>query len=502
MLSSTHFGSGFPAQSLVSHVHTLPCGSTVTDWHVDSVEWEPGVIRWRVDGVPTATQTFWGSCSATRDAAGMAARSPADIKPWPPPFDLPTCCCMWWWVATCLASPQPTATCRPNWWWTVCGSTARRWVMAPRCRAAAWAGPAATPRSQRSHQTGAKSGHKTAVAKKAAAEKTPAVKQASRKARGQPCRAACVPTAPQHSSGLAKLRSPALRAALTLRLFWRLAERPVHRPAHRPAHRTTHPAAHPLAHQPAPAQPATAAPHCRPLARLKAPRPAQATSLAAALNAVMAAGVHGLCFSPNLDGQNPGTQITEARIHARLQVLAPHTRWQPTFLRLGGDALIPRIARQLGCKTLVGAWLGTDAAINQREIDAVIAIARAGHADIVAVGNGVLLREDVDEAKLLAAVAPVQQAVAGVPVGTVETCDLVELYPRITAACGVLLCNCDPFWEGCPLEHAIAYMHNMVQRVQAVVAGKPVLDSETGWPDQGSASFLSLVPPPRTRCAT
>ena len=226
----------------------------------------------------------------------------------------------------------------------------------------------------------------------------------------------------------------------------------------------------------------------------QAPRPAQATSLAAALNAVMAAGVHGLCFSPNLDGQNPGTQITEARIHARLQVLAPHTRWQPTFLRLGGDALIPRIARQLGCKTLVGAWLGTDAAINQREIDAVIAIARASHADIVALGNGLLLREDRDEATLLAAVAPVQQAVPGVPVGTVEACDLVELDPRITAACGVLRCNCDPFWQGCPLEHAIACMHSMVQRVEAVVAGKPVLASETGWPDQRSAFFGALLP--------
>ncbi len=89
VLSSTHFGSGFPARSLVTHVHPLPGGSTVADWHVYAVEWEPGVIRWRVDGVLTATQTFWWSCSATQDGAGIEARSPADINPWPAPFDQP-----------------------------------------------------------------------------------------------------------------------------------------------------------------------------------------------------------------------------------------------------------------------------------------------------------------------------------------------------------------------------------------------------------------------------
>jgi exo-beta-1,3-glucanase (GH17 family) len=40
-------------------------------------------------------------------------------------------------------------------------------------------------------------------------------------------------------------------------------------------------------------------------------------------------------------------------------------------------------------------------AINAREIEGVIAVARAGHADIVAVGNEVLLREDISEDALI-----------------------------------------------------------------------------------------------------
>ena len=215
--------------------------------------------------------------------------------------------------------------------------------------------------------------------------------------------------------------------------------------------------------------------------------PAQYETLAADFNQVLQAGTHGLCFSPYVDGQGPGTVIGEAQIHGRLARIAPHTRWVRSFSCTDGNELIPRIAHELGLKTLVGAWLGTDAAINTREINAVIALARAGHADMVAVGNEVLLREDMPEQALLDWLLHVKAALPGVPVGYVDAYYLFELHPRITAACDVILANCYPFWEGCPREQAVAYMQSMVQRVQAVAGGKPVVISETGWPDQGSA---------------
>ena len=89
VLGTVHFGSGYPARELVTHVHELPGGSTVADWHVYTVEWEPGEIRWRVDGVLWATQTFWWSCSVTEDGVGIEGRRKADINPWPAPFDQP-----------------------------------------------------------------------------------------------------------------------------------------------------------------------------------------------------------------------------------------------------------------------------------------------------------------------------------------------------------------------------------------------------------------------------
>ena len=220
---------------------------------------------------------------------------------------------------------------------------------------------------------------------------------------------------------------------------------------------------------------------------------AEQSALAGAFAATLVRGVHGLCFSPYLEGQQPGSTVSEAQIRDRLSIIRPHTDWVRTFSCTDGHEQTPRVAHELGLKTLVGAWLGTDAAINEREIQGVIDVARAGHADIVAVGNEVMLREDMSEDALLACIQRVKDALPGVPVGYVDAYFLFEKHPRITAACDVVMTNCYPFWEGCPREHALAYMQTMLARTRAAAPGKRVLISETGWPDQGSP-FQGSVP--------
>ena len=205
------------------------------------------------------------------------------------------------------------------------------------------------------------------------------------------------------------------------------------------------------------------------------------------------AGVHGLCFSPYLEGQAPGSIVSEAQIRARLEIIRPHARWIRSFSCTEGHEQTPRIARELGLKTLVGAWRGTDPEINEREIAGAIEVARAGHADILAVGNEVLLREDMSEAELLAHIHRVKSALPGVPIGYVDAYYLFEKHPRVTAACDVVLTNCYPFWEGCPREQAIAYMQGMYHRTVAVAGGRKVIISETGWPHTGTA-FHGSVP--------
>jgi glucan 1,3-beta-glucosidase len=220
----------------------------------------------------------------------------------------------------------------------------------------------------------------------------------------------------------------------------------------------------------------------------QAPRPPGVThALSTAFNTALQTGMHGLCFSPYVAGQQPGSQIEPEQIAQRLQCIAPYTRWVRTFSCTDGHEHTPRLAKAAGLKTLVGAWLGTDALINEREMEGAIAVARAGQADIVAVGNEVLLREDMDEDALLGCIERVKHALPGVPVGYVDAYYLFELHPRITNACDVVLTNCYPFWEGCPREDALAYMQSMLARTRAAAPGKRIVISETGWPDQGSA---------------
>jgi glucan 1,3-beta-glucosidase len=208
---------------------------------------------------------------------------------------------------------------------------------------------------------------------------------------------------------------------------------------------------------------------------------------------ILEAGVHGLCFSPYLEGQAPGSIVSEAQIRARLEIIRPYTRWIRSFSCTEGHQHTPRIGHELGLKTLVGAWLGTNHEDNEREFEGAIDVARSGHADILAIGNEVLLREDLSEDALLNYIHRAKQAVPDVPVGYVDAYYLFEKHPRVTAACDVLMTNCYPFWEGCPLDQAIAYMQSMYQRTLTVAGGKRVLISETGWPNTGQP-FHGSVP--------
>lgn len=197
--------------------------------------------------------------------------------------------------------------------------------------------------------------------------------------------------------------------------------------------------------------------------------------------------IHGICFSPYVEGQGPGTQLEAQQIRERLAFIQPHVRWIRTFSCSEGNELIPAIARENGLKTMVGVWLDDNKEQNEIELANAIEIANAGHADILGVGNEVLLRGDLTEDELIDYIERAKQGVSGVDVGYVDAYFEFEVHPRVTEACEVILANCYPFWEGCPAEHALLYMKEMYRRAQRAGNGKKVIVSETGWPNLGTA---------------
>lgn len=196
--------------------------------------------------------------------------------------------------------------------------------------------------------------------------------------------------------------------------------------------------------------------------------------------------IHGLCFSPYTEGQEPGSKVTEAQIRERLSVIAPFCRNIRTFSCTDGHEAIPAIAKEMGLGTMVGVWLEDDAEKNEEELANALEIAKQGHIDILAVGNEVLLRGDLTEDQLLDYINRAKEGAPGVDVGYVDAYFEFVDHPRITEACDVLLANCYPFWEGCPAEWALLYMKEMYRKVQSVANGKRIVISETGWPDKGT----------------
>jgi exo-beta-1,3-glucanase (GH17 family) len=211
------------------------------------------------------------------------------------------------------------------------------------------------------------------------------------------------------------------------------------------------------------------------------------TDLRKLVREILDNGIHGISFSPYVEGQGPGTQIGADQIRDRLAFIQPYVSWIRTFSCSEGNELIPGIAKENGLKTMVGVWLDDNKEQNEIELANAIEIANAGHADILGVGNEVLLRGDLTEDELIDYIERARAGVSGkIPVGYVDAYFEFEVHPRITAACDVILANCYPFWEGCPAEHALLYMKEMYRRAQRAGGGKPVIISETGWPNIGT----------------
>lgn len=198
-------------------------------------------------------------------------------------------------------------------------------------------------------------------------------------------------------------------------------------------------------------------------------------------------GIHGLCFSSYIEGQSPGSIISEEQIRQRLEIIKPFTSWIRTFSCTDGHELIPRLAREYGLKVMAGAWLGDDMEHNEIEIDNLIRIAREGYVDLAAVGNEVLYRKELTEQELLEYITRVKSQLPGISVGYVDAYYEFVRRPAITDACDVLYINCYPFWEGCHIDYSLVYMKNMYFSVLQAARGKRVVISETGWPDTGVA---------------
>jgi len=202
-------------------------------------------------------------------------------------------------------------------------------------------------------------------------------------------------------------------------------------------------------------------------------------------NKILTKGVHGMCFSPYVEGQKVGDSLSDEQIRNRIEIIKHHTKWVRSFSCTDGNELTPKIAKEYGLKTIVGAWIGVDRVKNQREIDSLIELAKNGHVDIAVVGNEVLLRNDLIEDGVVSYLNEVKKELPNIPVTYSDAYYKFVEYPELVEACDILMINCYPFWEGTNIDLATASLRSMYHLIRSKANGKEIIISETGWPDDG-----------------
>lgn len=194
-------------------------------------------------------------------------------------------------------------------------------------------------------------------------------------------------------------------------------------------------------------------------------------------------------FSPYVDGQDPntGVQISEAQIRQRLGLIAPYSSWVRSFGCGSGLEVIGRVAHEMGLKVAAGAWLSGNTTTNQEQINCLIAQANAGHVDLAIVGSETLVRSDISVNTLIQYLDQVQAAIpASIPVATADVYSYFLDNPGLIEHVDVIMPNIYPFWEGYPIQNAVAVVNYWYQKLAETYPSKPVYISETGWPSCGS----------------
>lgn len=193
----------------------------------------------------------------------------------------------------------------------------------------------------------------------------------------------------------------------------------------------------------------------------------------------------GICFSVYTQDQNPGSIISEEQIIKRLSVLKNHSEWIRVFSCTNGHEKIPQIAKQMGFKVLMGAWIGKDANENEKEVQSLISLINEGNVDMAAVGNEVLFRGDQQEDTIIDYIREVKNKTTNVPVCYVDIYSEFINRPKLVKETDKILINCYPYWEGAPIEQAGIYLQEMYRKTQAIANKKEIIISETGWPSSG-----------------
>ena len=190
-------------------------------------------------------------------------------------------------------------------------------------------------------------------------------------------------------------------------------------------------------------------------------------------------------------GQTPfdeSLRIPQEQIAADLAALAKITDCVRLYSVDQGLEQVPAVAREVGIKVLLGAWVGHDREKNALELDRAIGLANE-NTDVVRaliVGNEVLLRRERTEDEMRALIRDAKSRTT-VPVTYADVWEFWTRHDSLAQEVDFVTVHILPFWEDEPvnIEHALEHVAATRTQVGEHFAGKHILIGETGWPSQG-----------------
>jgi exo-beta-1,3-glucanase (GH17 family)/cellulose synthase/poly-beta-1,6-N-acetylglucosamine synthase-like glycosyltransferase len=197
--------------------------------------------------------------------------------------------------------------------------------------------------------------------------------------------------------------------------------------------------------------------------------------------------IQGFAFSPYLDGQDPisGDRPDLASLRADLALLSGKTNAIRTYTVEGVFANIPRLADEFDINVTLGVWIEGDPEKDQEQVDRGIRIAwRNKNVVRLIVGNEVLLRGDITEARLIEHLDHVREQVHQ-PVSTAEPWHIWIANPTLAAHVDYIAVHLLPYWEGMEVESAVEDTFGKYDLLRETFPGKRVVIAEVGWPSRG-----------------
>ncbi len=186
---------------------------------------------------------------------------------------------------------------------------------------------------------------------------------------------------------------------------------------------------------------------------------------------------------------DPALRLTPEQIEADLRLLQGVSGCVRTYgLEHGLDA-VPAVARKLGLRVWLGAWIGRDPAANDRQLQRALTLVRE-HGDVVQlliVGNEVLLRRELPPEALAALLARARRE-SDVPVAYADVWEFWQRHAAVLAPqVDVVAAHVLPYWEDDPvaIDAAAGHVRDIAARMRGTFAPLPVVIAETGWPARG-----------------